>query len=103
MTQTNGRYDTFTALGNAGRSADVDAIMDTLITGSDIAATRLADYALGLVDTREGVARIRHYLFQGTPIQRNYAALYFKRRGRVGLLEEAVAQGKIDAIQAYSR
>lgn len=103
MTQTNGRYDIFTALGNSGRSADVDTIMHALIAGNDIATTRLADYALGLVDTREGVGRIRHYLFHGTPIQRNYAALYFKRRGRVSLLEEAVAQGKIDAIQAYSR
>ena len=103
MTQPNGRYELFTTLGNSGRDADVDALMRHLLGGDDLATSRLVDYALGLVDTREGADRIRHYLFHGAPIQRNYAALYFKRLGRVGLLDEAVAQGKIDAIQAYSR
>jgi hypothetical protein len=97
------RYHTFAALGRSGTAADVDALMDALHTHNDFATSRLVDFALGLVEAREGVDRIRHYLFHGAPIQRNYAALYFKRRGRVWLLDEAVAQGKIDAVQAYAR
>ncbi len=97
------RYDHFAALGRAGAAHDVDTLMHALLAHNDIATSRLVDFAVGLVDTREGAARLRHYLFDGAPIQRNYAALYFKRRGRVTLLEEAVAQGKIDATQAFSR
>jgi hypothetical protein len=97
------RYHTFAALGKSGAAADVDALMHALHTHDDFATSRLVDFALGLVDTREGDGRLRHYLFHGAPIQRNYAALYFKRRGRTALLDEAVAQGKIDATQAYAR
>ena len=102
MTQHPSRYDHFRALGLAGAAHDVDALMHALGAHDDLATSRLVDFALGLVDTREGTARLRHYLFHGAPIQRNYAALYFKRRGRTALLEEAVAQGKIDAVQAFS-
>jgi hypothetical protein len=101
--QPIGRYDHFAALGRAGAAHDVDALMHALHAHDDFATSRLVDFALGLVDTREGTTRLRHYLFHGAPVQRNYAALYFKRRGRVALLEEAVAQGKIDATQAFSR
>jgi hypothetical protein len=95
------RYDTFAALGRSGTAVDVDALMLAL-HDADFTTSRLVDFALGLVDTREGDSRLRHYLFHGAPIQRNYAALYFKRRGRVALLEEAVRQRKIDAVQAYA-
>jgi hypothetical protein len=98
-----GRYDHFRALGLAGAAHDVDALMHALCAHDDVATSRLVDFALGLVETRDGAARLRHYLFHGAPTQRNYAALYFKRRGRVALLDEAVQQGKIDAVQAYSR
>ncbi len=101
--QPIGRYDHFRALGLSGAAYDVDALMHALYDHDDLATSRLVDFALGLVDTRDGTARLRHYLFHGAPVQRNYAALYFKRRGRLGLLEEAVAQGKIDAVQAYSQ
>lgn len=100
---TNGRYTHFRALGQSGGDEDVDFLMNALQTQADFATSRLVDFALSLVEAQTGVARLRHYLFHGTPIQRNYAALYFKRRGRVGLLDEAVAQGKIDEVQAYSR
>lgn len=99
----NDRYDAFRAMGAAGTIADVDTLMAALIAHDDLATSRLVDFALGLVETREGVARLRDYLFNGTPRQRNYAALYFKRRGRVSLLEEAVAVGAIDTVQAFSR
>lgn len=97
------RYATFVAWGNSGRMEDVDRLMETLVTNDDLATTKLVDYALGLIDTREGRARLSHYLFNGDQQQRNYAALYFKRRGLVDLLNEAVALGKIDEKQAYAR
>jgi hypothetical protein len=104
MTDNNlARYDTFVALGTAGGPAGVDTLMTTLAAQDDFATTRLVDFALGLVDTPAGWRRIRHYLFNGSPIQRNYAALYFKRRGWIELLDEAVALGLIDALQAYSK
>ena len=97
------RYTDFIARGISGRPADVDLLMDALASRDDLATTRLVDYALSLVDTRVGRQRLNHYLFNGTQVQRNYAALYFKRRGLVGPLDEAIAQGKIDREQAYSR
>lgn len=97
------RYACFVALGNSGKIEDVDRLMDALALKDDLATTKLVDYALGLVDTREGRARLRHYLFNGSQQQRNYAALYFKRRGLVDLLNEAVALGMIDQAQAYSK
>lgn len=104
MTQQSiGRYQYFRALGQSGTGADIDTLMHVLYSQEDFATSRLVDFALGLVETHEGTARLRHYLFHGVPVQRNYAALYFKRRGRVALLDEAVAQGKIDAVQAYSQ
>jgi HEAT repeat protein len=102
-TYKNGRFDQFVALGTAGSAANVDLLMAALAGRDDIATTRLVDYALSLVKTPEGTARLRHYLFQGTQRQRNYAALYFKRRGEFGLLGEALAQGKVDALQVHGR
>jgi hypothetical protein len=101
--QSTNRYHHFRALGQSGTGADIDLLMHTLHHQADFATSRLVDFALSLVETNEGATRLHHYLFNGTPVQRNYAALYFKRRGRVALLEEAVAQGKIDAIQAYAQ
>lgn len=103
MTQPNGRYDYFVALGRSGAARDVDILMHALVAGEDIATSRLVDFALGLVETREGRERLRHYLFEGNAQQRNYAALYFKRRNVTYYLEEALAAGKIDWHQAFSR
>lgn len=97
------RYQLFSALGRSGAAADVDALMCHLHEQVDFTTTRLVDFGLSLVITDEGAGRIRHYLFHGALIQRNYAALYFKRRDEMALLNEAVAQGKIDAVQAYAR
>ncbi len=99
--QPTGRYDQFRALGQSGAAHDIDTLMAHLHEQVDFTTTRLVDFALGLVDTDEGAGRIHHYLFHGALIQRNYAALYFKRRQEMALLHEAVAQGKIDEIQAY--
>lgn len=101
--QPNGRYEYYVTLGTSGTAGDVDILMQALIATEDMATTRLVDYALGLVETREGRERLRHYLFEGNRQQRNYAALYFKRRHVTYYLEEAVAADKIDAVQAFSR
>jgi len=101
--QKKGRLDQFIALGTEGSSANVDFLMNALATCDDFATTRLVDYALSLVKTDEGVARLQVYLFEGTQRQRNYAALYFKRLDEFGLLREAVEQGKVDSMQVYSR
>jgi hypothetical protein len=105
MTHTDSiaRYHQFVARGNSAQPADVDFLMHALTAQDDFATSRLVDFALSLVDTREGKQRLRHYLFHGEPRQRNYAALYFKRKGYSDLLDEAVAQGKIDQTQAYAR
>ena len=97
------RCQLFTALGKSGAAADVDALMVHLHERVDFTTTRLVDFALSLVKTDEGAGRIQFYLFHGAQIQRNYAALYFKRLDEMALLNEAVAQGKIDEIQAYLR
>lgn len=98
------RFDHYQSLGQRGLPADVDAIMQLLAAEDSLSASRLADYALSLVQTATGRRRIEHYLFESPhPIQRNYAALYFKRRGEVARLRRALAQGLIDEIQALSR
>ncbi|HMN60474.1 MAG TPA: hypothetical protein PJ988_08930 [Anaerolinea sp.] len=103
MTTTNQRFYAFAALGAQGRREDVDVLMQALAEARDLATTKLVDYGLSLVETREGKAHLRHYLFHGTQAQRNFAALYFKRRGRVDVLEEALALGLIDREQAFSK
>jgi HEAT repeat protein len=101
--QPSGRYEQLVALAQTGTPHAVDTLMRVLVADDGMATSRLIDYALGLVDTREGHERLRHYLFEGTPQQRNYAALYFKRRNVTYYLEEAVSAGAIDAVQAFSR
>jgi hypothetical protein len=54
------------------------------------------------VSTAEGLQRLRHYLVNGLRPQRNYAALYFKRRGFTDTLQEALSQGKIDWDQGFA-
>ena len=89
--------------GRSGRTEDIDRLMEWLGPEMTFTTSRLVDYALGLAVTPEAEARIEHYLFQGNAVQRNYAALYFKRRGEMGLLDRAVRQGCIDEMQAFSK
>jgi hypothetical protein len=101
MNMSTSRYQIFAGLGKSGRRTDVDRLMASLLERDDLATAKLVDFALGLVETPEGVSRLQHYLFEGVPCQRNYAALYFKRRGRERLVAEAYAQGLIDWEQAF--
>jgi hypothetical protein len=89
-------------MGTSGTADDVDRLMLALVAADDLATSRLVDFALSLVELDEGRQRLRDYLFDGNRQQRNYAALYFKRRNVTYFLEEAVAAGKIDAAQAFS-
>jgi len=86
-----------------GSAADVDRVMSLLHEKADLPTTKIIDYCLGIVRTAEGTARIRHYLFHGTQMQRNYATLYFARRDEWPLVNQAYAMGLIDHVQAYSR
>nr|WP_322714982.1 hypothetical protein [Nostoc sp. ChiSLP03a]MDZ8216268.1 hypothetical protein [Nostoc sp. ChiSLP03a] len=97
------RYDAFVAMARAGGVSDIDTLMENLENDRTSATYKLVDFTLGLVNTPQGEDRIRHYLFNGTQIQRNYAALYFKRRGAKNILKEAVNQGCIDKLQAFSK
>ncbi|MCL1463427.1 hypothetical protein [Argonema galeatum] len=69
----------------------------------DVATIKLVDYALSLVRNSSGQNRIKHYLFDRTSIQRNYAALYFKRIKDIEVLTEAVKNRRIDRVQAFSK
>ncbi len=95
------RFDQFMAIGRSGTPENVDFLMNEL--EREGASTRkLVDYVLGLIPQGSGRGRIRWYLYNGTRSQRNYAALYFKRRGESAVLAEAAKKGVIDRIQAFS-
>lgn len=89
--------------GKSGRATDVDELMGHLELSQSLSRCKLIDYALGLVSLAEGRDRIRYFLFNGSQIQRNYAALYFKRQEAGQILDEAVQRGCIDQTQAYAR
>ena len=87
----------------SGSASDVDYLMQNLDTNESLTGYKLLDYALGLVSSEDGRNRIKHFLFNGSEVQRNYAALYFKRRGANQIVDEAVRRGCIDTTQAYSK
>ena len=68
-------------------------------------AQRETEYALAIVEQRRSERDYADLELrrQVELEQRNFAALYFKRRNVTYYLEEAVAAGKIDAAQAFSR
>lgn len=90
-------------IARSGTTSDIDYLMEMLNTDVEFLYCKMIDYALGLVISREGRVRIKHFLFNGNKIQRNYAALYFKRQGAAVVLDEAYQQGCIDKIQAFSK
>ncbi len=102
-TRHTNRFELFEQMGRSGMPMDIDIMMESLELDPSSSPHKLIDYALGLVNNLEGQLRIEYYLFNGTLVQRNYAALYFKRIRAVGILTEAVEMGCVDRIQAFSK
>lgn len=86
-----------------GDSQDVDFIMSHLSPDATFSITRFVDFALGLVDNETGISRVEFYLFNGTPMQRNYSSLFFNRRYDYDIVIKAFKQGLIDETQAFAR
>lgn len=86
-----------------GTATDVEYIMKHLTNEASLAMTRYVDYALSIVENENGISKIKEYLFNGSPIQRNYSCLFFNRRGDWELVNEAYRSGCIDEIQAFAR
>ena len=99
----SGKVQELVNRANCGTSEDIDYILSHLTPDVTLSLTRFVDYALGLVESDEGIDRIEYYLFNGTQIQRNYCSLFFNRRGDWPLVKEAYDSGLIDEIQAYAR
>lgn len=99
----SGKVKELVACAERGTSDDVDYILGHLTAEATLSTTRFVDYALSLVESEVGVARIEYYLFHGTQIQRNYCSLFFNRRDDWPIVKRAYDQGLIDEIQAYAR
>jgi protein-arginine kinase len=93
----------YIGLAKEGTKTSIDEIMRHLNKNMTIAESKFIDFALGHIESNEGIAVMEHYLFHGTQIQRNYSTLYFSRRGEYLLIRKAYDQGLIDAEQAFSR
>ena len=91
------------ALGQKGTPESVATLLGMLTPEVGLVDRKNVDYALSLVASDEGIEAIHQVLLEGRPIQRNYAALFFKRRGDVEVLIEAVELGSIDPEQAWGR
>ena len=96
-------YEIFVRQGNAGKKENVDFIMNYLDRDSEFFVTRLADFALGLVESDEGIDHIKHYLFNGSSIQRNYAALTLNRIDEWKSVQKAFKLGLVDETQTFAR
>lgn len=90
-------------LANQGDQNSVRKIMDNLNENMTLQESRELDYAIGQIEHKDSVEVIKEYLFHGSQIQRNYAALFFGRIHEYFILREAYDLGLIDAKQAFSR
>lgn len=86
-----------------GTKASVDLVMRNLNWNMTLAESKFIDFALGQIETEEGLAVMKNYFFHGTQLQRNYCALFFSRRGDHKLVKEVYDLGLIDDKQAFSR
>ena len=102
-TKYTGKLGELTQRAENGTAADVDFIMSHLNKNSNLVMTRFVDFALSLVNQKEGIARLEYYLFNGTLIQRNYSSLFFNRRYDYDIVMRAYQEGLIDEIQAFAR
>lgn len=90
-------------LAKEGTEEAIGEIMEHLNGSMTLPESKFIDFALGHVDSGEGLRTMEHYLFHGSQIQRNYCTLYFARRGEYLLIRKAYDEGLIDARQAFSR
>lgn len=90
-------------IASGGKASDVDILMKHLENNQQIVVSKLIDFALGNVKNECGIKRIEHYLFNGSQLEKNQAALFFKRNGNIELLKNAVDAGAIDTIIAFSK
>lgn len=102
-TKFSGKLQELIDKAESGSSQDVDFILNHLTTQSSLAMTRYVDFAISLVENKSGIKRLEYYLFNGTQIQRNYASLFFNRRGDWEIVKKAYEKGLIDEIQAFAR
>ena len=80
------RSEGLTALVAAARSGtrqDIDKIMSAADAPAAL-PRHMIDFALDLVDSKEGRERLHDYLQTGTRDQKHLAALHFKKRGELG-------------------
>lgn len=101
MGQTILQY--YIVLAKEGTETSIGEIMKHLNKSMTLAESKFIDFALGHVESDEGLKAMEHYLFHGTQIQRNYCTLYFGRRGEYLIIRKAYDAGLIDAKQAFSR
>jgi hypothetical protein len=88
---------------NKGSAEDVDYFMSYLTMESSTQIIKMVDFAISQINSINGIERIKYYLFNGTSIQRNYAALYFKRHNQLSILKQAVLEKCIDQETAFTR
>ncbi len=86
-----------------GSKTDIDDVLGLLTSTVELTVRKNVDFYLGGVTNPEGLARLEHYLFHGSQIQRNYTTLFFARRDEWPLIHRAYKLGLIDYQQAYSR
>lgn len=95
--------DHFVDRAKSGTKTDVQFLMEHLHMEQNMATIKLVDLSLDHVSRDEGVEVIRHFLFHGTTIQRNYSATHFRRKGDRQIILEAWEAGAIDHVQAFAR
>lgn len=88
--------------GKRGTIKVVDHIMQVLLSDGVIATIKSVDFAIDLVRHPDGIQQIHYYLFNGCHRQRNYAALWCKRRQQTGFLVWACQRGLMDENQAFA-
>jgi len=85
------------------KTLSVHEVMECLKKANTVAECKIADYNLTTFTSARDKGIIETYLFNGDQRQRNYAALYMKRKGLNDILKKAFEAGKIDRVQAFSR
>ncbi|HOO34040.1 MAG TPA: hypothetical protein PK466_12815 [Thermotogota bacterium] len=93
----------YVELAREGTRTSIGKIMNHLNENMTLLESRFIDFALGHVESDEGLKTMEYYLFHGTQIQRNYCTLFFNRRDEFHLVKKACDEGLIDELQAYSR